>query len=154
MNPSDLLYMEEALRLAGKAAKQGEVPVGAVLVSNGKIVGKGYNRREQKKNALYHAEILAIQKACKKVGGWRIPKSTLYITLEPCPMCCGAIINARIDRVVFGAYDPKFGAAGSVTNLFELPFNHKPVLESGLLEERCATILKNFFAGLRKTKNK
>ena len=111
-------YMKAALKLAHKAAEEGEVPVGAVVVCDGKIVGRGRNRRETKKNALHHAEIEAIEKACKKLGGWRLHRCDLYVTLEPCPMCAGAIINARIKTVYFGAFDPKAGSCGSMINLF------------------------------------
>lgn len=142
-------YMKEALRLARKAADEGEVPVGAVVVCEGKIVGRGRNRREGKKNALHHAEIEAIQKACKKLGGWRLHKCDLYVTLEPCPMCAGAIINARIKTVYFGASDAKAGSCGSLINLFELPYNHQPALVAGVMEEECAAVLKDFFRALR-----
>ena len=141
--------MKEALALAREAAEDGEVPIGCVIVKDGEIVGRGRNTREKGKNALHHAEILAIDDACKNLGGWRIPNSTLYVTLEPCPMCAGAIINARIDRVCFGAYDPKAGSCGSVTDLFALPYNHKPELTAGVLEDECAQILKEFFRTLR-----
>ena len=141
--------MKEALALAREAAEDGEVPIGCVIVKDGEIVGRGRNTREKGKNALHHAEILAIDDACKNLGGWRIPNSTLYVTLEPCPMCAGAIINARIDRVCFGAYDPKAGSCGSVTDLFALPYNHKPELTVGVLEDECAQILKEFFRTLR-----
>lgn len=141
--------MREALALAREAAEDGEVPIGCVIVKDGEIIGRGRNTREKGKNALHHAEILAIDDACKNLGGWRIPNSTLYVTLEPCPMCAGAIINARIDRVCFGAYDPKAGSCGSVTDLFALPYNHKPELTAGVLEDECAQILKEFFRTLR-----
>ena len=141
--------MKEALALAREAAEDGEVPIGCVIVKDGEIIGRGRNTREKGKNALHHAEILAIDDACKNLGGWRIPNSTLYVTLEPCPMCAGAIINARIDRVCFGAYDPKAGSCGSVTDLFALPYNHKPELTAGVLEDECAQILKEFFRTLR-----
>lgn len=131
-------YMKAALKLAHKAAEEGEVPVGAVVVCDGKIVGRGRNRRETKKNALHHAEIEAIEKACRKLGGWRLHRCDLYVTLEPCPMCAGAIINARIKTVYFGAFDPKAGSCGSMINLFSLPYNHQPELVSGLMEEECA----------------
>lgn len=142
-------YMKAALRLAQKAADEGEVPVGAVVVCDGKIVGRGRNRREGKKNALHHAEIEAIGKACKKLGGWRLHRCDLYVTLEPCPMCAGAIINARIKTVYYGAADPKAGSCGSVVNLFALPYNHQPTLVPGLLETECAQVLRDFFAALR-----
>ena len=127
-----------------------EVPVGCVIVRNDEIVGWGRNRRERGKNALAHAEISAIDEACKNLGGWRLPDCTLYATLEPCPMCAGAIIQARIEIVCFGAYDEKSGACGSVLNLFEYGFNHKPVVEGGLLRDECAALLSEFFQSLRK----
>lgn len=143
-------YMKAALKLAHKAAEEGEVPVGAVVVCDGKIVGRGRNRRETKKNALHHAEIEAIEKACRKLRGWRLHRCDLYVTLEPCPMCAGAIINARIKTVYFGAFDPKAGSCGSMINLFSLPYNHQPELVSGLMEEECAEELRTFFRELRK----
>ena len=146
--------MRQALELAKEAAAEGEVPVGAVLVRDGRVVGVGRNRRELGRSALAHAEIEAIDMACRKLGGWRLFGSTLYVTLEPCPMCAGAIINARIDRVVYGAADPKAGSCGSVVNLFELPYNHKPLLEGGLLGDECAALLTDFFRGLRRRKDK
>lgn len=143
-------YMKEAIALAKIAAELGEVPVGAVAVWEGRIVGKGYNRRETDKNALRHAEISAIDEACKTLGGWRLWKCDLYVTLEPCPMCTGAIINSRIKRLVFGADDPKAGSCGSVINLFELPYNHKPEVTKGVLKDECSKLLSDFFAKLRK----
>ncbi len=146
----DLFYMRQALALAEEAAREGEVPVGAVLVwENGEIVGRGRNRREKNRNAAAHAEMEAIQEACRNLGGWRLWKGTLYVTLEPCPMCAGAIINARIPRVVYGARDPKAGSVKSVTDLFRLPYNHHPEVTEGVLEEACSAVLRDFFAGLR-----
>ena len=142
-------YMKAALRLAHKAADEGVVPVDAVVVCEGKIVGRGRNRRETKKDALHHAEIEAIGKACKKLGGWRLHKCDLYVTLEPCPMCAGAIINSRIKTVYYGAPDPKAGSCGTLVNLFELPYNHQPEVVSGLLEDECAAVLRDFFRALR-----
>lgn len=142
-------YMRMALALAQQAAAEGEVPVGAVLVRGGKVIGAGRNRREQDKDALAHAEIEAIRAACGAAGGWRLTDSTLYVTLEPCPMCAGAIINARIDRVVYGASDAKAGSCGSVVDLFALPYNHRPVVTAGILEEECAALLREFFINLR-----
>ncbi len=142
-------YMKAALRLAQKAAEEGEVPVGAVVVCEGKIVGRGRNRRETKKNALHHAEIEAIEKACRKLGGWRLHKCDLYVTLEPCPMCAGAIINARIKTVYYGAPDPKAGSCGTLVDLFALPYNHRPAVVSGVMEEACAGVLRDFFRTLR-----
>lgn len=143
-------FMRAALALAREAAAEGEVPVGAVIVKDGEIIATGRNRREVAKQALAHAEIEAIANACAALGGWRLSGCTLYVTLEPCPMCAGAIINARLDRVVYGAPDPKAGSCGSLTDLFELPFNHQPRLERGVLEEDCAAVLKEFFKSLRK----
>lgn len=145
-------YMKAALKLAHKAAEEGEVPVGAVVVCDGKIVGRGRNRRETKKNALCHAEIEAINKACKKLGGWRLHRCDLYVTLEPCPMCTGAIINSRIKTLYYGAPDPKAGSCGTLTNLFDIAYNHKPEVVAGLLEEECAETLRTFFRELRARK--
>lgn len=145
-------YMKAALKLAHKAADEGEVPVGAVVVCDGKIVGRGRNRRETKKNALCHAEIEAINKACKKLGGWRLHRCDLYVTLEPCPMCTGAIINSRIKTLYYGAPDPKAGSCGTLTNLFDIAYNHKPEVVAGLLEEECAETLRAFFRELRARK--
>ncbi len=145
----DKLYMQEALRLAEQAASEGEVPVGCVVVRGSEIVGRGRNRRERGKNALSHAELEAIDQACKTLGGWRLWECTLYVTLEPCPMCAGAIVNARIPRVVFGASDSKCGACGSVCNLFSMNFNHHPQVEAGVMEEQCGQLLKDFFQNLR-----
>jgi len=142
-------FMNEALRLADEAAKQCEVPVGAVVVKDGKIVGTGRNRREYGKNALAHAEIEAIDNACKNLGGWRLFGCDIYVTLEPCPMCAGAIINSRIENVYFGAYDKKAGSCGTVVNLFDFPYNHKPEVYGGIHEEECSGILTDFFKRLR-----
>ncbi|MDR2648022.1 MAG: tRNA adenosine(34) deaminase TadA [Oscillospiraceae bacterium] len=146
-------YMRRALELAQEAARQGETPVGAVIVRGGEIVGEGYNQREQRQNALLHAELIAIAQACAKTGYWRLWECTLYVTLEPCPMCAGAIINARIPQIFFGASDPKAGCCGSVTDLFALPFNHRPMAEGGLLAEESAALLRDFFTQLRKRGN-
>lgn len=146
----DIFFMEKAIELAKLSAKEGEVPVGAVIVKDDEIVSTGRNRREHGKNALYHAEIEAINSACKTLGGWRLWQCEMYVTLEPCPMCAGAIINARIKRLVYGAYDLKNGSCGSVINLFNLPYNHSPVLISGVMEEECGAILSDFFKNLRK----
>lgn len=142
-------YMRMALELAKQAADEGEVPVGAVVVQGDRVVGTGRNRREARKNSLAHAEIEAIDEACRTLGGWRLAGCTLYVTLEPCPMCAGAIINARIDRVVQGTTDPKAGSCGSLINLFTVPYNHKPELTEGVLAKECAQILKDFFRTLR-----
>lgn len=149
----DEYYMRQALELAAQAAAMGEVPVGALVVRNGRIVGRGFNQRETNRNALAHAELIAIQQACRILGGWRLFGCELYVTLEPCPMCAGAIINSRIDRVVFGAYDRKAGSCGSVINLFELPYNHFPQVTKGVLQEECAAALSSFFLQLRRKNN-
>ena len=145
----DLTYMDEALALAREAAAEGEVPVGCVIVCDGQIVGRGRNRREGDKSALAHAEIEAIDEACRTLGGWRLWKCTLYVTLEPCAMCAGAILNARIPRVVFGASDKKYGAVSSVCSLFSMDFNHHPMVEAGVREAECAALLQEFFRNLR-----
>lgn len=142
-------FMATALELAKLSALEGEVPVGAVVVKDGEIIATGRNRREKEKNALFHAEIEAIGSACKKLGGWRLWQCALYVTLEPCPMCAGAIINARIPHVYYGAKDDKNGACGSVVNLFDLSFTHKPTVTTGILEEECAAVLQRFFEQLR-----
>lgn len=146
------IFMEEALRLAAEAAAEGEVPVGCVIVKGDEIVGRGRNRRERAKNALAHAELEAIHQACETLGGWRLWQCRLYVTLEPCPMCAGAIINARIPEVIFGASDPKAGSCGSVTDLFAMSYNHHPRVEKGLLEQECADALRDFFRTLRERK--
>lgn len=147
-------FMKMALGRASTAAKQGETPVGCVIIKDGRVVSGGRNRRENGKNALCHAEISAINAACKKLGGWRLCECDLYVTLEPCPMCAGAIINARIKNVYFGASDKKAGSFGSVVNLAELPYNHKPNVEGGILEKECAFVLSEFFKELRANKKK
>ncbi len=152
MNKTD--FMNEALCLAKEAAREGEVPVGAVVTIGNKIIGRGRNRREKHKNALCHAEIEAINEACKRLGGWRLWECELYVTLEPCPMCAGAIINSRIRKVVFGAYDKKNGACGSVVNLFNADFSFKPQYIGGFMENECADILTDFFKNLRSKENK
>ncbi len=145
-------FMKEALKLAKKAAAEGEVPVGCVVVCDGKIVGRGRNRRETKKTAIGHAEIEAIAKACKKLGGWRLHRCELYVTLEPCPMCTGAILNARIPVVYYGAADEKAGSCGTRINLFDFGFNHRSEIVGGVLEAECREALQAFFAGLRERK--
>ena len=142
-------FMQQAIALAQQAAALGEVPVGAVVVKNGEVVGRGFNRRETGKNALAHAEIEAINEACRTLGGWRLFGCDLYVTLEPCPMCAGAIINARIDRVFYGASDPKAGSCGSLTDLFALPYNHRPQAVGGVLGQACSQMLTDFFRRLR-----
>lgn len=147
-------FMQEALKLAREAAAEGEVPVGAVVVKDGEIVGRGRNRREKEKNALCHAEVEAIDQACRTLHGWRLWQCELYVTLEPCPMCAGAVINARIPRLVYGARDPKAGSCESVVDLFSLPYNHRPQVEAGILEEECSGILKSFFSCLREKRRR
>ena len=150
MSPED--YMQLAMELAETAAAEGEVPVGAVVVKDGRVVGTGRNRREADKQATAHAEIEAIAAACRTLGGWRLSGCDLYVTLEPCPMCAGAVINARIDRVFFGAPDPKAGSCGSLTDLFALPYNHRPTVQGGVCETACAAQLQKFFRRLREGK--
>ena len=145
----DEKFMREALALAQAAADEGEVPVGCVVVRGEEIVGRGRNRRESAKSALAHAEIEAIAEACRNLGGWRLWQCTLYVTLEPCPMCAGAIINARIPRVVYGAPDQKAGSCGTLTDLFALPYNHKPATVPDVMGEDCAALLRGFFRDLR-----
>ena len=145
----DLKFMAAALELARQSAREGEVPVGCVIVRRGEIVGSGRNRREAGKSALAHAEIEAIAQANAALGGWRLWECTLYVTLEPCPMCAGAILNARVSRVYFGARDREMGACGGVMNLFMEDFPHPPALVGGVLEEECARVLREFFRGLR-----
>ena len=142
-------YMRQALALAREAAAEGEVPVGCVITDGERVVGRGRNRRETSKNALSHAEIEAIDEACRTLGGWRLWRCTLYVTLEPCPMCAGAIINARIPRVVYGAADEKAGSCGTLTDLFALPYNHRPTVTAGVLEAEAGTLLREFFQALR-----
>ncbi|MBO4929284.1 MAG: tRNA adenosine(34) deaminase TadA [Clostridia bacterium] len=142
-------FMDQALALAAQAAAEGEVPVGCVIVRGGQIVGRGRNRRETAKTAMGHAEIEAIADACRNLGGWRLWDCTLYVTLEPCPMCAGAIVNARIPRVVYGAADTKAGSCGSVCNLFSMNFNHHPQVVSGIRQAECAALLREFFQNLR-----
>lgn len=146
-------FMKEAIKQAKKAQAIGETPIGAVIVHNGKIISRGYNKREVKKNCLCHAEIIAINKASKKLGGWRLPECDMYVTLEPCPMCAGAIISSRIDNLYFGAYDKKSGCANSVIDLFkENLFNHNVCVTGGIMEEECSKIISDFFKALRKSK--
>ena len=142
-------FMKLAILEAEKAAEKGEIPVGAVIVKNGEVVAAAHNLREQKQNALSHAEIEAINIACQKLGSWRLDDCELYVTLEPCPMCTGAIINARIKTVIFGAYDSKMGCMDSVINLCDYPFNHKVEIYGGIMEDECLLVLQNFFKNLR-----
>ena len=146
---TDRELMNLALEQAAKAAALGEVPVGAVVAKDGQPVAMAYNTRETEKNALHHAELKAIDQACRSLGGWRLWQCELFVTLEPCPMCAGAIINSRIKRVVYGAPDPKAGCCGGLTDLFAQPFNHHPVIEQGLCQEEASLLLKNFFLYLR-----
>ncbi len=148
---TDEKYMREAIKQARKAAKIDEVPIGCVIVYDDKIIARGYNRRNTDKSTLAHAEIIAIRKAAKVIGDWRLEDCTMYITLEPCPMCAGAIVQARIPRVVVGAMNPKAGCAGSVINLLQMDgFNHKAELTSGVLVDECRTMLQDFFKEIRK----
>ena len=149
MLEKDIIFMKEALRLAEVAREAGEIPVGAVVVKNGEIVGRGQNRRESGGGASAHAEILAINEACTKLGGWRLTGCELYVTLEPCPMCAGAIVNARLDRVVFGASDTKMGALGGLFSLLDYPLGCKTVVERGVLEVECKALLDSFFIARR-----
>lgn len=142
-------YMTKAIARAKKASDIGEVPIGAVIVYQDKIIATGYNKREKKQSATAHAEIEAIEKACKKLENWRLSECSLYVTLEPCPMCMGAILNARIDNLYFGAYDKRAGCAGSVTDMNMLDINHKVNIISGVMEDECSFMLKSFFKGLR-----
>lgn len=145
--------MKEALKEACKAYEKNEVPIGAIIVREGKIVGRGFNQKESLRDATLHAEITAIRDACKNLGGWRLPGCTMYVTLEPCPMCAGAIVNSRIERLVIGARDLKTGACGSVLDITNNEkLNHQPELIFGILEEECSSILKDFFTRLRKNK--
>lgn len=154
MQKNDEKYMKEALRQAKKAADIDEVPIGCVIVYQDKIISRGYNRRNIQGSTLAHAELLAIQKASKKLGDWRLEKCTMYVTLEPCPMCAGAIVQARIPKVVIGAMNPKAGCAGSVLNILEeRKFNHQVETERGVLEEECRILMKDFFKNLRKKKS-
>lgn len=144
--------MQKALEVAKISAAEGEVPVGAIIVKGDEIVGTGRNRREYGKNALYHAEIEAIDNACKTLGGWRLWECDMYVTLEPCPMCAGAIINSRIKTVYYGASDLKAGSFGSVVDFNSLPYNHKPEIVSGVMQDEARKMLSDFFKGLREKK--
>ena len=147
-------YMRMALALAEEAGAAGEIPVGCVIVRDGQVVGRGRNRREEKGSALSHAEVEAIAQANAALGDWRLEDCELYVTLEPCPMCAGAIINSRLRRVVYGAADPKAGCCGSVTDLFALPFNHRPAVERGLRAAEASALLEAFFVRLRAERGK
>ena len=141
--------MTRAIELAKQAAADGEIPVGAIISRDGKIIAEGRNLREKGRNALYHAEIIAIDKACKALDSWRLDDCIMYVTLEPCPMCTGAIINSRISKVVYGAYDLKAGSVDSVINLFNLPYNHRPEVQAGFMENECKDLMTDFFKNLR-----
>lgn len=145
----DKKFMKEAIILAKEAGAMGEVPVGAVIVKNGEIIARGKNEREAKQNALSHAEIKAINNACETLGSWRLEDCEMYVTLEPCPMCAGAIINSRIKTLIFGAFDSKMGSIDSVINLCDLPYNHKVEVYGGIMEDECLDLIKGFFKGLR-----
>lgn len=149
---NDEYFMREAIKLALEAEERDEVPVGAVAVREGKIIARASNTREESKCATHHAELLAIEECCRALGGWRLPGVTLYVTMEPCAMCAGAIINARVPRVVYGAPDLRFGAFGSLIDLSEIPLNHKPEIVGGILGEECAKILSDYFKKKRQTK--
>lgn len=150
----DVRYMKQAVKLAKKAYENGDVPIGCVIVYEGRVIARGYNRRNKDKTTLAHAEILAIRKASKVIGDWRLEDCTMYVTLEPCQMCAGAIIQARIPKVVIGCMNPKAGCAGSIINLFDMKqFNHRVETVKGIMEEECSMLLKEFFAELRMAKN-
>lgn len=149
----DYYFMSLAINLAKQSALEGEVPVGAVITFQNQVIAQGRNRREQQNNSLCHAEIEAIYSACNKLERWRLSGCSIYVTLEPCPMCAGAIINSRIERVVYGADDVKAGSCNSVINLFELPYNHKPKLTYGTLKDECSKVLSDFFKNLREKNN-
>ena len=150
MEDKDVVFMQEALSLAKKAKDLDEVPIGAVIVFNDKIIAKGYNQRNTKKNPLAHAEIQAIEEAAKVIGDWRLEGCSIYVTLEPCPMCAGAIVQARIDKIIFGTRNPKAGCGGSIINILDEPkFNHQVEIVEGICQEECSKILKDFFAKMR-----
>lgn len=147
----DEKFMKEAIKRAKRAAAIGEMPIGAVIVRDGRVIASGYNKRESKKNALLHAEMIAINRACKKLGGWRLTGCDMYVTLEPCPMCAGAAVNARLDNVYFGAYDEKSGCTGSRINLLDMNLlSHTANCEGGIMEEECRGLIQSFFAELRR----
>ncbi len=154
-DPVDIMHMNKALELAQKAFELDETPIGAVVTMGGEVIATGYNRRNTDRNPLAHAEIIAINEAAEKIGDWRLEDCTLYITLEPCPMCAGAIVQARIPKVVFGARSPKAGFAGSVINILQLDtLNHQVDIIEGVLEEECSQILKQYFHNMREIKKK
>lgn len=145
-------FMAEALKEAQKAYHKGEVPVGCVIVYQNEIIARGHNLREKKQQSYAHAEMLALKKACKRLKTWRLEECDIYITLEPCPMCSGAILQSRIRSIQFGAYEQKFGACGSVFNLFQYPFNHQVLVEGGIMEMECKSLIQKFFKELRESK--
>lgn len=148
---NDEYYMDLAYTLAQKANKKNDVPVGAVIVKNNRIIAKGFNKKEKKQNAIYHAEIIAINKACKKLKSFRLDDCTIYVTLEPCPMCCGAILNTRLSKICFGAYDKNYGCCGGKYNFLEdKGFSHRPSCQGGILEDKCSAIISEFFKSIRK----
>ena len=149
MDDTNIMFMRLAIAQAEAAGALGEVPVGAIICRDGVVIAAAHNRRETEQNALAHAELLAIADACRTLESWRLEDCDLYCTLEPCPMCMGAIINARVKRVFFGASDPKAGCAGSLCDLSQLPFNHKPEMLGGVLQQECGYLLRDFFARLR-----
>ncbi len=152
-NEMDRHWMREAIQEAEKAAQIGEVPIGAIIVRDGTVVGRGHNLRETSKDPTAHAEILALREASRTLGGWRLINTTMYVTLEPCPMCAGALVQARVKRLVFGARDPKAGCVGTLMNLVDFPaFNHRLQVTEGVMEEECALLLKQFFQSLRRKK--
>lgn len=153
MNNSHEFFMRKAIEQAIMSEQEGEVPIGAVITHNGEVIAAGRNRREKSKNALSHAEIEAINDACKHLNSWRLLDCKIYVTLEPCPMCAGAIINSRISSVIYGTHDPKAGSCNSLIDLFALPYNHKPLVISGILEYECSKLLSDFFKKLRKSKS-
>lgn len=150
----DIIYMKRAIELAQTAYSLGEIPVGALIVHDGQIIAEAYNTRETEKNALAHAETSAIDAACRALHGWRLPRCTLYVTMEPCPMCAGAIVNARIDRVVYGVADQRAGAFGGTLDLNAYPLNHKPQITGGVCEAECRALLQDFFKELRTRRRK
>jgi tRNA(adenine34) deaminase len=148
---TDIYYMRQALELARRAAAEDEAPVGALVVAEGRVVGQGYNRREGGRDATLHAEMIAIREACAALGGWRLPRTTMYVTLEPCPMCAGAMVLARVERLVYAAADPKAGAAGTLLDIVRCPqLNHRLEVTGGVLAEEAAALLREFFAAKRK----
>ncbi|MCR5544096.1 MAG: tRNA adenosine(34) deaminase TadA [Eubacterium sp.] len=147
----DEKYMRQAIRLAKKAGDNGDVPIGCIIVYQGKVIGRGYNRRNKDKSPLAHAEIMAIKKASKIIGDWRLEKCRMYVTLEPCQMCSGAIVQARIPEIVIGCMNPKAGCAGSIINILDMPdFNHQVSITRGVCQQECSEMLKDFFKNLRK----